>query len=91
LRIGGGEDLVGLLVQHQMIVAKVRARHVPVEVLGLQVERQHVRQEDVERTGDVAHRIGLEIGAGLQRRGPQCLGVSNVHGASPFENELKRG
>ncbi len=29
------EDLVALVVEHQVIVAKVRARHVPVEVLGL--------------------------------------------------------
>src|SRR5450755_1198019 len=33
-RIGGGEDLVALLVQQQMVVAKVRAGDVPVEILG---------------------------------------------------------
>ena len=31
--VGHREDLVGLLVEHQMVVAKVWPAHVPVEVL----------------------------------------------------------
>src|ERR671922_2396154 len=46
--IGGGEDLVGLLVQEKMIVAEMRTRHVPVEVFRFQVEREHISDKDVE-------------------------------------------
>ena len=36
-RVRSAEDLVALLVQEQMVVAKMRTRHVPVKILGLQV------------------------------------------------------
>src|ERR1700733_634764 len=38
------EDLFGLLVEQKMVVAKMRAADVPVEILGLQVERKCIRQ-----------------------------------------------
>src|SRR3954452_22067034 len=41
--IGRREDLVRLFVQQEVIVAKVRAAYVPVEVLRLQVEGERVR------------------------------------------------
>ena len=55
-----------------MVVAKVRPAHVPVEVLGLQVEREHVRQDGVHRAGDVAGRaalrsVGVASGATCRR------------------------
>ena len=34
-RVGHGKDLVALLVEQQVIVTKVLARHMPVKVLGL--------------------------------------------------------
>src|SRR5262245_50383427 len=36
-RVGGGEDLITLLIEQQMVVAEVRPGNVPVKVLGLQV------------------------------------------------------
>ena len=41
--VGGGEDVRGLLVQHQVVVAEVRPADVPVEILGLQIERESCR------------------------------------------------
>ena len=67
MRIGHGEDLVGLLVQQQVVVAEVRAAHVPVEVLGLQVEREDVGEHGVHGAGDVLGRLGLEVGRSDQR------------------------
>ena len=58
IAIGRGEDLVGMLVEKEVIVAKVRARHVPMKVLGLEIEREHVGKESIERPRDVAHGIG---------------------------------
>jgi hypothetical protein len=37
--IDGGENLIPLLVEQQVIVAEVRAGDVPIEILGLNVER----------------------------------------------------
>jgi len=47
--VGGGENLVCLFVEHQVIVAEVRAAHVPMEVLRLDVERVGVGEDRVER------------------------------------------
>src|ERR1700730_7969406 len=41
-RVGGGKDLVALLIQQKMIVAKMRTRDVPMKVLRLQIQRKHV-------------------------------------------------
>ena len=40
--VGGGENLLAMLVQHQMVVAEMRARDVPVEVLGFDIQREHI-------------------------------------------------
>ena len=47
-RVGDAEDLVGLLVEDQMVVAEMRAADVPVEVLGLEIEGEDVGKQQVE-------------------------------------------
>ena len=42
--IGCGEKLIALFVQQQMVVAKVRPRNMPMEVLGLQIESDYARK-----------------------------------------------
>jgi hypothetical protein len=46
--IGDGEHLIRMIVEEQMVVAKMRAAHVPVKVLRFQVKREHVRKQSVE-------------------------------------------
>jgi hypothetical protein len=70
-RVGGTEDLVGLLVQHQMVVAEVRTGDVPVEILGLDIEREKVGQQRRERAREVPDRIGIQV----RRRGERGLAV----------------
>src|SRR3954469_13290235 len=41
--IGHGKKLVSLLIQEQMVIAEVRATHVPMEILGLEIEGEDVR------------------------------------------------
>ena len=48
-RLGHVEDLRRLLVEQQVIVAEVRAGHVPVEVLGLEIKREDVGQQPGQR------------------------------------------
>src|SRR5882757_6485599 len=47
--IGRREDLCALLVEKEVVVPEVRARHVPVEVLGLNIEGEHVGQYGGQR------------------------------------------
>src|SRR5262245_6782139 len=47
-----------------MIVPKMRSADMPVEVLGLHVEREHVGEERIQRTGDVPARVVAQIGGG---------------------------
>ena len=44
-RIGGREDLLALFVQQQMVVAEMRTGHMPVEILGLEVESEHIGKQ----------------------------------------------
>src|ERR1700722_7574978 len=48
-RVGHGENLVAVLIQKQMVVAEMRAAHVPMEVLGLHIEREDIGQQSSER------------------------------------------
>ena len=52
--VGSGENLLALLVQHQMVVAEMRPRDVPMKIFGFQIKRKHVRKQHVERAGEVA-------------------------------------
>ena len=63
------EDVGGLLVEHQVVVAEMRAADVPMEILGLEIERESVGQEPVERLGDGLDRFVVEIGRGIERGG----------------------
>src|SRR5205807_1412195 len=75
-------DLVALLVQEKMIVAEVRTRHMPMEVLRFQVEREHIREQGIERPGNVAHSIGREISRRRERRFAQFLCFLDFHGSN---------
>jgi hypothetical protein len=50
---------VALLIQEKMIVAKMRSRGVPVKVLRLQIQSEHVGKQDIQRARKVPHDIRL--------------------------------
>src|SRR5439155_27084038 len=66
--IGHREKLVGVFVGEQMVIAKVRTTHVPVEIFGFHVEREHLSQNGVHRSSDVPGRRTCEIGPRFQWR-----------------------
>jgi hypothetical protein len=74
----------------QVIVSDVRAAHVPVKVLGLQIERKHVRHDGVHGSRDVLGRSCLPIGRRDERRLPHLLQVLHfahawlLHDRGPF-------
>ena len=67
--VGGGENRVGLLVEHQMIVAEMPAADVPVKVLGLQVKREGVGQQNVEAAEDILSTAACGRSVGVSRSG----------------------
>ena len=83
-RVRSGEDLVGMLVEKEVIVAKMRPRHVPVKVLGLEVEREHVGKESIQRPRDVPHCIGLEVGRRVERCHPPRFCIVGIHRIHPY-------
>src|SRR3981189_2970696 len=64
--IGGGEDLLALLVEQQVVIAEMRTADVPMEILGLEVEREGVRQQPVERLRELADGVGRQVGRGIE-------------------------
>ena len=60
--VGHGEDLLRLFVKQQVVIAEVLPAHVPVKILGLQVEREYVGKEFPQRAGYIHHCIAAEIG-----------------------------
>jgi hypothetical protein len=68
--VGGRENLLGLLVEHEMVVAEVGARYMPMEILGLQVKRKHIGEQNIERPGDLRHGVGAQVGRRIERSEP---------------------
>jgi len=66
--VGGSDDLIGLFVQQEAI-PKVRPGHVPVKILRFQVQPEHVRKQNIERTGKFLNCVRLEVRGRLERRG----------------------
>ena len=75
-RVDHREDCARLIVEHEVVVAEVRAGDVPVEVLGLQIEREDVGAEHVQRRAQVARRRDAETVGSVQLCGaPRCGGL----------------
>src|SRR6266478_9069764 len=64
--VGSRENLLGLLVEEEVIVAEMGPRYMPMEVLGLQVKREHVSEQDVERAGNFRHGVGAQVGGRVE-------------------------
>ena len=60
--VGHRKDLGRMVVEQKMVVAEVRAAHVPMKVLGLQVKGEDIGKERVKGRGDVLHRFRVDIG-----------------------------
>jgi hypothetical protein len=49
--VGRAEDLGRLLVEQEMVVAEMRSADMPVEILRLEIERECICENRVERPG----------------------------------------
>src|SRR6185437_7327616 len=83
------EDLVRVLIEEQVVIAKVRTAHVPVEVLGLEVEREDIGEDGIERAGDFADAFVIKVGRGIERGFAAAhevigiLGSGRLHDSGP--------
>src|SRR6516164_2486814 len=73
--VGSRENLLALLVEEEMVIAEVRAGYVPMEILGLQVKRKHIGEQNIERAGNLQHGIGAQVGRRIERSDPQRGGI----------------
>src|SRR5207245_10612055 len=64
--VGGRENLLAVLVEEQVIVAEMRAGHMPMEVLGLEIKREHVREQEIERARNFRHGVGAQVGRRIE-------------------------
>src|SRR5215467_14844520 len=73
--VGGRENLLAMVVEEEMIVAEVGTGYMPMEILGLQVKRKHIGEQDIERAGNLRHGVGAQVGRSIERSDPQRGGI----------------
>jgi hypothetical protein len=49
------EDLIGMIIEEQMVIPKVRPGHMPMKVLGLQVNHKHICEKGIKCPRDVLY------------------------------------
>src|SRR6186713_1422198 len=77
-----------------MVVAKVRAAHVPMKILGLQVQGPHVGENRIHAARDVLRGLCAQIAWSNQRRRAASLQLfllrfAHCHGSSSDVPDLK--
>ena len=60
-RVGHRIQLISVLIEQQVIVAEMRPTHVPMEVLGLQIQREYIGEDCVHAGRDVPRGRGPQI------------------------------
>jgi len=92
--IDGRFDLLRLFIEEQVVAPEMRTADVPMEVLGLHIDRERVGKQSVERRRDAAHGLVGKIGRRVERRGdPVGLEPSHLagHGAPHGVGKIARG
>jgi hypothetical protein len=56
-----GEYLISVIVEQEVIIAEVRAAHVPMKILSLEVKAEDIRKENIECLGDVRYNRWVDI------------------------------
>jgi hypothetical protein len=62
--VGHGKHQICVIIQEEMVIAKVRARHMPVEVLRLQIKHKYIGKESVESSCNIHVRFMADVGVG---------------------------
>ena len=59
--VGHRKNLAAMLIEQEMVIPKVRPTHVPMKILGLQVQSKYVGQQGIESAADVLDGFGAEF------------------------------
>lgn len=81
-QVGHGEKFGRLLVEQEVIIPKVRSRDMPMEILGLDVQGEHVGQQRGEFGGYFPHPLFRQTCRRSERR--QAFLAAGDHGLSPL-------
>lgn len=46
-RIGHAQQLIGVFIQHQVVIAEMRSAEMPVKILGFEIQREHVGENGI--------------------------------------------
>src|SRR6201998_694320 len=65
--VGYREYLVSVVIEKQMIIAKVRSAHMPMKILRFQIEAEHICEQRIQRPRDVFNCLQVKVGRGGQR------------------------
>ena len=57
-----------MLIEQHVIVAEVRAAHVPMKVLGLEIQDKHIGCHRIQGSGNFPDGLRFEVRAECQRR-----------------------
>jgi len=60
--IGHREQLIPMLIEKEVVVTEVRAAHMPVEVLRLDIDREHVGHQGGKCARDILYRVRGDVG-----------------------------
>jgi len=83
--VGAFEELVGVIVEKQVVVAEVRSGHVPMEIFGFHVDGEDIGEDRVESGGDVFYGFGVDAGVPGERGLLTCDGFGFIgHGMLLF-------
>src|SRR6185437_1148970 len=77
--VGYPENLLGLFVEQQMVVAKVWSAHVPMEVLSLHIKRKDIGQNSIELFRDLTDGLGGQVSRGVQNRACFAARIESSH------------
>src|ERR1700754_404384 len=83
-QIGHSDQLIGLLVQHQMVVPKVSPPHVPMKALRLQIQSENIREQTRKGAADLVRDAWSNIGPDGDDGGRLLAFHSSAHRDSPF-------
>ena len=90
-RIRHGVQLVRMFVEHEMVVPKMRAAHMPMEVLRFHIEGEDIGENRIHATRDILRRVRGEVRRGNEGRftpSPELLlldVVIHAHGSRLVE------
>src|SRR5207253_4146501 len=56
-----GKQLISVIVEQKVIIAEVRSTHMPVKILGFQVQAEDISEERIKRACNVRDGFGINV------------------------------